>query len=144
MLVLQSFACTILTMVGDKVVVGRTMEWRTHWDWRLEYIPANTKYTVSAPASTELPNKTLTSKYSVLGFSIKDDHLKMIFGGQNNQGLNVSVNYMDNTDKYQSVNKNDKYYVSIAELAHMLLSQYKDTASVKLALQKYKVWGTLN
>jgi choloylglycine hydrolase len=48
---------------------------------------------------------------------------------------------MTNSDQYQAVNKNDKYYVSIAELAHMLLSQYKDTASVKLALQKYKVWG---
>jgi choloylglycine hydrolase len=48
---------------------------------------------------------------------------------------------MTNADQYQTVNKDDKYYVSIAELAHMLLSQYKDTASVKLALQKYKVWG---
>lgn len=135
-------ACTSITLIGDdnKVVAGRTMDWELNWDWKLIYMPKGTEHTLSAPKHLNLNKNSYNSKFSVLGTGLIIDDNVVMMGGQNNKGLNLTLNYLANS-KYQTVSKNDKKYASILEVMTLILSQCANVNQAEQMLKEYKVWG---
>lgn len=138
----QSFACTAITLKGKDgvTVAARTMDWAFDWDWKLIYYPKRTSQFLTSPYGDKTEYK---STYSVLGLAIveKQKGVSTLFDGQNSAGLSVSANYFPGYTKYQEVKKTDKYYVSVSEYITFLLSKYDTIENVKVALEKYKLWG---
>lgn len=59
----QSLACTAVTIVGpnNDTISGRTMEWTQGWNWKVIYVPKNTKQTLTALANLNLPAESYKS-----------------------------------------------------------------------------------
>lgn len=135
-------ACTAINIkaTDGSVVAGRTMEWTFPMDWEILYSPAGSKFTLSAPTNSNLPNKTIISKYDILGV---DSGLanNAILEGQNSEGLGLSGNFIPGYTEYSIISKNDKNYLSVIDFGRFVLSNYKSVDEVQKDITKYKVFG---
>lgn len=138
----SSLACTAVNVVADdgSVIAGRTMEWAFDMQWQLIILPAGTHYQLSAPADLNLPVHKQTSRYAIAGIGA-GVVAGTLLEGQNSAGLGMSGNFLPGFTQYQTVNKQDKKYVSIVMLGQFILGNFATVAEVTQALQNYKVWS---
>ena len=140
-----SFACTAVDVKAKdgSMVAGRTMEWAYDMQWQLVSIPKGSTLILKAPASTGLNPVVTNTKYAVVGIApgAKLSPETALLEGQNSSGLGLSGNFLPGFTQYQSVNKNDKHYMSILELGTWILGNFATVAEVSQELPKYKVWA---
>ncbi|MBU3602835.1 linear amide C-N hydrolase [Polynucleobacter sp. AM-25C3] len=138
-----SMACTAVNTVAKDgtVVAGRNMDWAFDMKWTLMVMPQGTPLLLSAPAKMNLPAEQLSSKYAFIGVSpaiLKGGNA--FLEGQNSAGLGLSGNFMPGFTEYQSIDKQDKRYVSIVNLGGFVLGMFSTVKELKQELPKYKVW----
>lgn len=136
-------ACTAVDiMAADKTMIaGRTMEWAFDMQWTLLSQPAGTELTMTAPADTGLPSKTITSKYGLIAVSAEAIKGGAIVEGQNSEGLGMSGNFLPGFTEYQTVTKDDTEYVSVLGFGQWALGNHATVAELRAALPKIKVWA---
>lgn len=136
-------ACTAVDiMAADKTMIaGRTMEWAFDMQWTLVSQPAGTELTMTAPADTGLPSKTIASKYGLLAVSAEAIKGGAIVEGQNTEGLGMSGNFLPGFTEYQTVTKDDTDYVSVLGFGQWALGNHATVAELRAALPKIKVWA---
>lgn len=107
-----SLACTAVDIVAadNSVIAGRTMEWAYDMKWTLVSQPKGTELTLSAPKATGLPDKTVATKYAVVGVSAGVIPGGAILDGQNSEGLSMSANFLPGFTEYQTVTLQDTEY----------------------------------
>lgn len=142
MVIQNSIACTSLNIkaTDGSVAAGRTMEWAYDMNWQLLYYPQGSSYQLNPPKQNNLPPQQLTSKYAVLGIGTGLENNAML-EGQNSAGLAISGNFLPDFTEYQTVNQNDKKYVSVLEFVRFALSNYANVNEIQQELPKYKVWA---
>lgn len=137
-----ALACTAVNIQAKdgSTITGRTMEWAFEMDWQLSYYPAGTQLTLSAPSNLKLPLIKTVSKYAVFGVISGSTYNSMV-EGQNSAGLALSGNFLPGFTKYQTLNSQDKKYLSIIEFGKFVLSTFANITEVEKELPKYKVWA---
>lgn len=138
-----SLACTAVNMTAKdgSVIAGRTMEWAFDMKWSLASIPQGSKLKLSAPSATGLPDIQLMSKYALVGvFPAVIPNTTALLEGQNSAGLGMSGNFLPGFTQYQTVQSQDKHYVSILDFGGFTLGMFANVAELRSELPKYKVW----
>ncbi len=136
-------ACTAVDLIAaDKsMIAGRTMEWAFDMKWTLVSQPKGTALTLSAPKATGLPDKTVTTRYPVVGVSAGIIPGGALLDGQNSQGLSMSANFLPGFTQYQTVTPQDKEYQSILTFGSWALGSFGNVAELRDALKTMKVWA---
>lgn len=138
-----ALACTAIDIqTKDGVVIaGRTMEWAFDMQWQVLSLPAGTPYQMTAPANLKLPAIPLKTKYAVVGIGPGIIPGNVLLEGQNAAGMGFSGNFLPGFTKYQTVEPQDKEYVSILDFGTWALGNFANVAELKAALPKVKVWA---
>ena len=112
-----ALACTAIDIqTKDGVVIsGRTMEWAFDMQWQVLSLPAGTPYQMTAPAGLKLAAHPMKTKYAVVGIGPGVIPGNVILEGQNSAGMGVSGNFLPGFTKYQTVEPQDKEYISILD-----------------------------
>lgn len=138
----SAIACTDVNVqaTNGDVVAGRTMEWAFPMQWNILYYPKGAKIQLYGPSGSNMPTTDVVSKYDVIGVGSGVAN-NTLLEGQNSGGLGLSGNFLPGYTKYSTVDKKDKYYISILQFGRYILSNYKTVDEVKQNITKYKVFG---
>ena len=138
-----ALACTAIDIqTKDGVVIaGRTMEWAFDMQWQVLSLPVGTPYKMTAPAALKLAEIELKTKYAVVGIGPGVIPGNVLLEGQNSAGMAFSGNFLPGFTKYQTVEPQDKEYISILDFGTWALGNFANVAELKAGLPKIKVWA---
>jgi len=137
-----ALACTAVDLVAAdrSVIAGRTMEWAFDMKWTLVGQPKGTRLTLRAPQGSGLPEKTVETKYAVVGVSAAIIPGGALLEGQNAAGLGMSGNFLPGFTEYQTVEPGDESAVEILTFGAWALGGFATVAELRDVLPKTKVW----
>lgn len=135
-------ACTAVDVQAKDgtMVASRTMEWFYDMQWQVVSMPAGSSYSMSAPASLNLPSLSQKTRYGIVGVSTAIIPGTTLLEGQNTAGLGMSGNFLPGFTEYQKVNAKDTHYVSILDFGTWALGSFANVDELKAGLKGLKVW----
>lgn len=137
------FACTFVE-VGAKdgsVAIGRTVEWSFPMNYILTITPKGQNFTGFYPkdkvADDYQPLKWC-NKYAYAGIGTTQQ--EGIVSGQNEKGINIEGLNLPSFSEYQTVTKESKNILSLADLGGWALGNFATVKELSEALQKCTLW----
>ena len=137
-----ALGCTAVNIVASDgaVVAARSMEWALDMAWTAKTVPAGTEYQMTAPDDLNLEPVSMKTKHAIFGIDTALVPETFFIDAQNDAGLTFSANFLPNFTEYETVEADDKGYVSLLEFGMWSLGEFASVAEFEAALPDVKVW----
>ena len=137
------FACTFVEVSAKdgSVAIGRTVEWSFPMDYILTITPKGQFFTGSYPKDKAAENYQPLKWSNIYAYAgISTTQQEGIVSGQNEKGLNIEGLNLPSFSEYQTVTKESKNILSLADLGGWVLGNFATVKELREALPKCTLW----